>query len=663
MLSDGAGTIVDVTSGAARRLGYEAAELVGRSIFELLHPEEVEDALRSFASTLGVAGPNVPVEARVRDATGGWRTFEVVATNLLHDPDVRAMVFHCRDVCERLGQQRRFRAIFEQSPVAQVLIAPDRVGLIANQAFAGLFGRSREECLFLDLRDLVHPDEHDAYVADRDALLHGVRNDHQALRRFVRADGSVFHARVQARPVLDATGILEYLLGSVEDVSDQIEATRLVEASEARFRALVNNSPDIVAILYPDGNWEASDEGTRQLGYPKGHDPDGGVFSLIHPDDLDSAGRAFSEIMAGTRSSREPLELRLRAADDTYWDFECLGQNLGTDPSVGGIVVTARNVTDRKHAERALREAQTRFQTAFERAPLTVSLIDLDGHILDINPSGCALLGRSRDDLLGSDARATIHPDDLEHALEATTQQLVDGTGRAEFRLRRADGTDVWVLSSAALVTPDTDSTPYVITLQADITARKELEARLAHDASTDPLTGLLNRAAFMTHLEQLLARRAGHPAAVLFLDLDHFKAVNDTAGHDAGDAVLHIIAQRLNDSTRAGDLIARLGGDEFVVLCHDSDSHAAELTAQRIITATSAPIGYDDHVHHVSASVGVAIINEQDTAASAIRRADTAAYQAKRNGGSAVHIADPTSRASQTPPSPPRPTSGPSEK
>ena len=212
-----------------------------------------------------------------------------------------------------------------------------------------------------------------------------------ALHRFVRKDGSVFYGRVQATAVRDDTGSLSYFLGVFEDVTAEIEATSALKASEARLRAIIDNSPDIIAVLYPNGHWEASKQSTRLLGYPNGHVIDGGLYSLVHPDDAPVAAVALSEVLAGARSPKEPIELRLRAGDGNYWTFECVGQNLGADDVDGGVVVTARNVTERKRAERAHREAEERFRTAFEHSPLCVSLVDLDGRILDINAAGAAL--------------------------------------------------------------------------------------------------------------------------------------------------------------------------------------------------------------------------------------------------------------------------------
>jgi diguanylate cyclase (GGDEF)-like protein/PAS domain S-box-containing protein len=435
-----------------------------------------------------------------------------------------------------------------------------------------------------------------------------------------------------------ATNLLRHpaVRGVLLQGRDVTARTTMVSAlieSETRFRCLIENSPDIVAILYPDGEWSATDQGTRLLGYPKGYEIEGGAFALIHPDDVPPATTALRELLEGTRPSGQPIELRLRHADGHYVDFECVGQNLANDDTIRGVVVTARNITERKRIQRALEVAEERFQAVFERTPISVSLVDLNGDIIDINNAGCALTGRSRAELLGTPAANTVHPDDRDPVIAATTAQLGGATEKAEFRILRPDGTIAWVVSKASLIDPGGDSDPYVVTSQTDITTRRELEERLTREATRDPLTNLFNRGAFLTQLELALARRNNEPIAVLFADLDYFKDVNDTLGHDAGDAVLAVVAKRLEQATRGGDIVARFGGDEFVVLCHDvADQAEADEIATRVRAVVDHPIDVRGQSLRVGISVGLAVSHKHSTPDELLRVADRRAYQAKRD-------------------------------
>ena len=640
VVTDGAGSITYISPEPARRIGYDAEQLIGVNAFDLLHPDEAPEALEALGGSLSGPGVKETAEVRVRTADGGWRLFEVVPTNMTDDPDVAGFVFHLRDLTERYEQQRAFRLMFENSPVPQVQSYPGGEGIHANLAFAQLIGYSREELLARSLNEFVHEDDRAALIRDRERLTEGAP-EINSMRRFIRKDGSMFHARVQATAVHDAAGSVQYFYGAFEDVTAEFEARSALEASEARLRAIIDNSPDIVAVLHPSGHWEASKQASRLLGYDPSEAPTGGPFALLHPDDAPMAAEALREVLSGSRTPMEPIELRLKAANGSYWTFECVGQNLGSDVEGGGVVITARNVEERKRAERAHREAEERFRTAFEHSPLCVSLVDLDGLILDINAAGAELMQSTREALIGTDARACVHPEDLERCIEATSEQISGLDAVAEFRMVRPDGSMVWVMSRAALFTPDEDRPPYVITLQTDITTRRNLEERLAREATTDPLTGLLNRNAFMSHVQLALTSRTKASVGLLFVDLDRFKAVNDTCGHDVGDEVLIHVARAIERVTRGGDIVARLGGDEFVVLCHGVDTGTIATVGSRVVDAVCTPIAVGPHIIQVGASVGGALATSTEEVTELLRRADGAAYQAKRQGGSVIVLAE----------------------
>ncbi len=462
-------------------------------------------------------------------------------------------------------------------------------------------------------------------------------------RRYLRGDGEVFVGRVAAALLRDLNGGIEYLSITIEDVSAELRAAEALSVSEARARALIDNSPDIIAVLYPDGEWEASDQGTRLLGYPKGFDPPGGVLSLVHPDDVPAAAAALTDILAGTRASDTPIELRLRAADGAYRQFECVGQNLEEAAHIGGVVITARDITARKNAEARLRAAEQRFRVAFDHAPLAVSIVDLEGRIVDINSAGCAMLGRSRADLLGTFAELSVHPEDRGAAIERTTAQLGGAAAPVEFRLLSVSGQAISVLSHASLVEGSGDEPPYVITLQTDISDRKHLEAELERRVTHDELTRLRNRASLDQHLEHALLRRASSSVAAIFLDLDDFKSVNDSFGHDAGDKLLAHIADRIRENLRAGDVAARVGGDEFIVVCDVTNREQALDVGERLRRAIQDGFHYVDQPIGVTASVGIALSKPGENAASLLRRADTATYVAKRAGKARTELAEGT--------------------
>jgi diguanylate cyclase (GGDEF)-like protein/PAS domain S-box-containing protein len=532
--------------------------------------------------------------------------------------------------------------LFEHSPVPHVLVYAGHGGLVVNRAFADLFGYEVEDFAHLALTDLVHEHDKADVARQHEELSSGEVSAATIERHYRRADGSSFWGRTRVTVVPGDDEHGTFRLATVEDITEQVEASAAVAESEARLRAVVENSPDIIITLYHDGRWNASNAGTELLGYPKGFELEGGALMLVHPDDRERAAEALARVMETPGTASGPIELRLRASDGRYLDFECMGQHLGVDAPKAGIVVTARNMSERNALAKALQTAEAQFRAVFEHAPVAVSMLDLDGVIIDINYAGCAMLGRTREALIGTPREELIHPDDRERAQDAANRQLGGDGNASEFRLVRADGGELWVISSAAVVEPGGDDEPYVVSIQADITERRALEAALAHEATRDPLTGVMNRGAIMTQLELSLLQRHASPLGLLFVDLDYFKIVNDTFGHEAGDAVLVTVARRIVDAVREGDIVGRIGGDEFVVICHEITGEREALeVGERVRKAIAETIRVRGGLAQVDASVGVVLGETNADAAALMRRVDEAAYSAKRTGRGRVIAAD----------------------
>ena len=638
LVADSTGQLV-YANNRVESLGYHPDEVVGKNIVDFLHTDDRDVDVSSYARAVDNAQEREPGEVRIRRADGSWALYEILLTNLLDDEDVRGMIIEGRDLGDRYEQQRRYRLLFEQSPVAQVLVPPDRPAMIANDAFAQLFGYNRVSLLDMHFSVVFESsDAHAAFVQALDDASHEVTVT-MTLRR---QDDTTFTARVTATAVHDHEGELDHVLVSVEDITEAVMQAAELEASEQRLRAIIDNSPDIIGVVHEGGLFEQSGRGTGRLGYPAGFVPPGGFRALLHEDDVETALLALQEVWQGTRDHESPLEVRLRNAAGEYETFELVGQVTGGGALGRSVVVTARNINERRKAKELFYAAAERLRVTFEHAPLGVSLVSLEGRILDINASACHMSGKTREELVGSDAREVLHPDDRALAIEYTTRQLAGEEVPAEFRMLRPDGSIVWALSEARLYEPPTGD-PFIITMQTDITERKRLEGELAIQATRDPLTGLLNRGAFVTQLELELSRRDPPSFALLFIDLDKFKPVNDKLGHGAGDAVLAHVADRLEKHTRRGDVVARLGGDEFVVIYHGREiAKGVTYAAERLCEAVAEPIEIHGHRVTVGASVGAAIARTNESAADLMQRADEASYRAKQSGGSCVVYADP---------------------
>lgn len=277
-----------------------------------------------------------------------------------------------------------------------------------------------------------------------------------------------------------------------------------------------------------------------------------------------------------------------------------------------------------------------RLSFAFEHTMLGLVLLDTHGCMLELNPAFCAMLGYPAEGLTGMDFRDIVHPSDV-NLVEHAMNQMRAGSGHSrqmQVRCMGPDRTVIWVELSLSLARATLDEPGYFIAQVQDITERKEVEEQLVHRALHDPLTDLANRALFQDRMEHAisLSRRTGEPFAVLLVDLDSFKAVNDTLGHLAGDHVLRQVADRFRSHLRASDTLARFGGDEFVVVLSPSDVPAARTVADKLYDALESPIEVDGQLLGVQVSVGMALFpRDGEDMQALLRRADADMYAVKR--------------------------------
>jgi diguanylate cyclase (GGDEF)-like protein/PAS domain S-box-containing protein len=701
ILVDADNTILYESPATGRILGYGAEERVGTRGLDYVHPDDVERAERTFALTLDSSRVAVPIEYRLRHKDGSWRHVEATRTNLLDDPAVRGVVINYRDVTERKraevalkeSEERYRRQARELALLHQVRTAlaqelePPIVFRKVVEAVARTYGYTQVSAYLLEGEELVlqHQVGYEQ-VLDRIPVTRGImgrviRTRRPVLLRDVRSDPAFLDAiegltSEVCVPLYDEGEVVGTLnVESTNDVKLTEDDLRLMEAvaehvgiaigqarlydrvreSEEKFRALIQNSSDLITLYDREGVIRyVSPALERILGYEPEERIGSTSFGLIHPKDVARAKELFAEALRRP-GIPIPAEVRARHRDGSWRYIEAVGTNMLDHPSVGAVVLNGRDVTQRKEAEARLREAEKRYRTLVERIPAITYIQEPEepSRTTYISPQYEEILGYSVEECLGDPEHWTkiLHPDDRERV--AAEDRRTNATGEPfgmEYRQFAKDGSVVWIRDEAAAVRDEEGRVRYWIGVQIDITERKLLEERLEYQAFHDTLTGLPNRALFMDRLERALSRtkRKKGQVAVLFLDVDNLKVVNDTLGHEAGDRLLTEVTGLLKTCLRPADTVARLSGDEFAILLEDVEGKSgATRVAERVAEALRAPLAIKGRETFITASIGIALsgparVSAQEQAETLLRQADLAMYRAKSRGKAHHEVFDP---------------------
>ncbi len=368
----------------------------------------------------------------------------------------------------------------------------------------------------------------------------------------------------------------------------------------------------------------------------------GGWANTIHPDDRDRVSAEWGAAVATELGYETTLRFQTPEAQVNWVQVSTAPIHDPESLTVTGHLATVTDITELRNAEEAATAARARFEAAFASSPLGTAIVSLDGEVLEANKRLFDLAGRSTAVVAG-------HIDEIFMSVGDRGEDrpsLTDGPStrqRMDRRMRRVDEEETWVKVSIAEIN-EGESTGGLLYQLEDITARRLAEARVEHLAFHDPLTNLPNRLLLLDRLNQALlqAARHGRGVAVLFIDLDRFKFVNDSLGHHAGDTVLTEVGNRLRTHARSTDTVSRIGGDEFVVICPDVGSNRdVHKIADALQKAIAEPIMVGEQVASVDASIGIAFGLGHDDAESLLRNADQAMYQAKGRGRARYEVFD----------------------
>jgi diguanylate cyclase (GGDEF)-like protein/PAS domain S-box-containing protein len=533
---------------------------------------------------------------------------------------------------------------FHQSAVPQAFLTPDGVIERANASFCDLFGYGRDRLVgmtadhLLDRFDPQRAGQHELVELGRDARS-GVRQLDVVAQD---AHGRRIPLLIDLTLVTDGAGRHRGYGCIVKDLTELREAQRRASGQQAFFEALNRRASDLAVVFDAEGQIiYASPSITELLGYQPSEVTSSSAFSFVHADDQEEA-RAL--VGAAIREPDRPGRAVLRIRDATgRWRFceetvtNCLG-----DPEIGGLVANLRDITDSVEAQRALEESERRYRAIAETAHEGLIVVAQDdGATLFANSRFAEIIGVPLQDVYEYGVVSVLAPDQAAMIHANAIKRATVGNERYDLTYVRPDGEErIFQISASPL---REGSGPASLAMVADVTAERRAAEQLKRAALHDALTGLPNRALLADRIEMALARqqrRPGSLVALMFLDVDRLKGINDSAGHAVGDAVLVEVARRLQAVVRDSDTVARLGGDEFVVLCEaTSEAHAGRIAA-RLRSTLLQPVVIDSRTFQVTASIGVATSPPQDPD-ELLRGADAAMYQAKQRSGGGVLMYD----------------------
>ena len=576
---------------------------------------------------------------------------------------------------QTVEQATLLRTVFETITDGVAVYDAGGVTVLRNPAGSAMFASdptdlTREQ--WLDYYRLSHPDGRPMTTQEvpvaRALAGQTVTNEDVVIRTPARPEKRIMQMSAHPMPPAPGSNWSGGALLAFQDVTAARAATAEIARARDLFsgvlaaateQSIIGCDHDGVVMLFNHG-------AERMLGYRAEEMIGVSLDTLYEPDELDVhlTGDPAAEGAGPVRHTAREGLTRTRQRTYLTKDGTRLQVLLSISPlydsqglSIGSISV-ATDITDRVITQARLSASEQRFRVAFDTAPVGMMLVGLaephESRILRVNQTMCDFTGRSEAELLTLTMHDLTHPDDR-LSCERSFAPFLTGEEqetRVEKRYQHSDGSTRWGMLSATVA--DAGGHRELLCLIEDITARKHAEEALTHQALHDGLTGLANRALLRDRLEHALAAsgRSGQVIGIIYLDLDGFKDINDSAGHSAGDETLQHVAERLIGCVRPGDTVSRLGGDEFVILCPEAVTEAnLQMVADRVVTALAAPLELSTGTYAIGASIGLAVSRPSSTADQLLHDADEAMYGAKRAGKNRIVRHDPseTARAHRT--------------
>lgn len=638
------GEIQVVNQAWLKMAGRSAEEVIGHHISEFLSKRSLETLSREFPRFVSRGQVDGPLFEFVQN-DGAMRMVEVNG-QIAVDPESGEMRTHCllSDVTEKqeaehalLESEERFRQLFMQSPIPMAVVAHDGQLISLNRTFIRTYGYEPEDVSTLETWfRKVHPEK--AYRDEvRERWLGAVKTA-KTEDGYIRPDGySVLCKGGEVKQVV-ASGMTteQGFLAILEDVTEQLAIANELEKSASIYEGIKSTSLDGFWVVDPQCRiLDVNETYCQMSGFTREELLQKHIYDLDYLEKAENTQERISRLIELGGACFHTVH---RHKNGSLFDVEV---NVTYWPDLGGrFLVFLRDITLKLKNEDQLRQAAAVFSSTSEGVMIT----DPQGKITQVNTAFCKLTGYEESEVVGQDA-AVLQSGHHDQAFYQQMWQSIREKGgwQGEVWNRRKDGSTFPELLSISEVRSEEGEVTHFVGVFADISRLKESEQQLTYLAHHDMLTDLPNRLMMQARMEQALssAKRQGGHIALLLLDLDRFKNVNDSYGHAAGDELLKLVAETLKNRLRGVDSVCRMGGDEFAILLdnisHDED---AGKVASEIINELSHTWSLSTGVEvSIGATVGISIFPSQgDTPEVLLQQADTALYRAKHEGRGRFH-------------------------
>lgn len=624
-----------------------AETLMGQSHVDLLHQDFGLPFVGDACVVLEIHNPQRLVITEMRATQVCWQ-------------EQAAFLISLRDVTDRnlaeealRKKEEQLRLIFEMAPTGMALASPEGQLLQVNQALEDLLGHPVTHLLQYSLEDLMHPHTRGHWQALHRQLLEDQSTNLARLeQQFVAASGQLIYTLMQVTLLRDEEAQPLQLICQFVDISDRREAEAALQASEQFLRNLFYNIEEYIAVLQVF----YTDDGPEFYYY----NINPAFEEVTGLDTADIRGRSPAQVFSDpvAQSFIRQYQACLQLGERLTYE-ECLvleGQSLwwltsltplyGPDNRINRLISSSINLTDRKQIELALRHSEHRYRQIVETATEGIWVLDQQYYTSFVNHQAAEMLGYTAAEMLGQPFFKFVAPKSFQKVRNHLQQCQRNQGSRHDVQFQKKDQTPLWTILSASPLLDECDQPVGVLIMLTDITERWQIEERMREMALYDALTHLPNRSLFLDRLNHLLQRcqrQYSHHFAVLFLDLDRFKVINDSLGHGIGDQLLVAFSRLVESLLRPSDTLARLGGDEFTILLEDlgcpQDAYAI---AERINQALTRPFYIEGAEIFTNTSIGIAFGQPGvHSAEMLLRDADTAMYRAKSQGKACYAVFD----------------------